>query len=143
MNARAFVSELIGTFALIFIGAGIGCIAAVARLPVLAFAVGVYLPLETMAAVFVGGMTRHLLTRNQSSEEAERRRERGVLFGSGLVGGGGLTGVLLAIWVGIRGGERIVGFPLGLSEVLDQILALATIVSLVLIIAWSARRSSE
>ena len=102
------------------------------KVPVLAFAVGVYLPLQTMAAVFVGGLTRHLITRNQDPDEAERRRERGVLFGSGLVGGGGLTGVLLALWVAVRGGRRIVGFPPHIPEYLEQALSLGTI----LLIVW-------
>jgi putative OPT family oligopeptide transporter len=121
---------------LIFIGVGIGLAASLFKIPVLAFAVGVYLPLYTMAAVFVGGLTRHLVTRNQNSEEAERRRERGVLFGSGLVGGGGLTGVLLALWVAVRGGERIVGYPPALPSYLEQGLALATILLIVTIMTW-------
>ncbi len=73
---------------LIIIGVGIGLVASLFRIPVLAFAVGVYLPLSTMAAVFLGGLARYVLTRDQIPEEAERRREQGVLFGSGLVGGG-------------------------------------------------------
>jgi putative OPT family oligopeptide transporter len=117
---------------LIFIGVGIGLGASLFKVPVLAFAVGVYLPLATMAAVFVGGLTRHLVTRNQDPDEAERRRERGVLFGSGLVGGGGLTGVLLALWVAVRGGRRIVGFPPQIPEYLEQALSLGTI----LLIVW-------
>ena len=117
---------------LIFVGVGIGLGASMFKVPVLAFAVGVYLPLHTMAAVFVGGLTRHLITRNQDPDEAERRRERGVLFGSGLVGGGGLTGVLLALWVAVRGGRRIVGFPPHIPEYLEQALSLGTI----LLIVW-------
>ena len=125
---------------LVLIGVGIGLGAAVLRLPVLAFAVGVYLPLETMAAVFLGGVARWALTRNQTPEESERRREAGVLFGAGLVGGGGLTGVLLAMWVGLRGGRAIEGFPLGLPPVGEEILALATIAALVGWLTWHVKR---
>ncbi len=121
---------------LIFIGIGIGLTASLFRIPVLAFAVGVYLPLSTMAALFLGGLLRHLLTRNQPTDKDERRRERGILFGSGLVGGGGLTGVLLALWVGIRGGRRIVGFPPDLPPWAAEALALATILTIVGIMAW-------
>jgi putative OPT family oligopeptide transporter len=97
---------------LILIGAGISVAASLFRLPVLAFAVGVYLPLDTMAAVFLGGLLRHILVNRQKHKKlAEAVRERGVLFGSGLVGGGGLMGVLLALWVAARGGERISGLP--------------------------------
>ena len=127
-------------WALILIGVGIGLVASLFKIPVLAFAVGVYLPLSTMAAVFVGGLTRHLLTRHQAPEEAERRREEGVLFGSGLVGGGGLTGVLLAIWVVARGGVPIRGFPPDLPPAAEQALALLTIAALVGLLVWHAKR---
>ncbi len=117
-------------WALIMIGVGIGLVASLIRIPVLAFAVGVYLPLSTMGAVFLGGLTRHLLTRNRAPEEAERRREQGVLFGSGLVGGGGLTGVVLALWVAVRGGERIVGLPPDIPALAEMILAGLTIAAI-------------
>ena len=128
---------------LIFVGIGIGLAAALFRFPVLAFAVGVYLPLDTMAAVFLGGLLRWLLTRGRPHGVAERRRERGVLFGSGLVGGGGLAGVLLALWVALRGGKRIDGLALELPESLQQALALATIAALLGLMLWFVRRGEE
>jgi putative OPT family oligopeptide transporter len=127
-------------WALIFIGVGIGVAASFFKIPVLAFAVGVYLPLSTMGAVFLGGLLRWALTRNQDPEEAERRREEGVLFGSGLVGGGGLTGVLLAVWVVVRGGEPIQGISLGLSPALEQVAALLTIGAIMALLAWHVKR---
>ena len=66
------------------------------KLPALAFAVGVYLPVTTMVPVFLGGLLRHLMTRNASGALKARRQEHGVLFGSGLVGGVGLMGVVIA-----------------------------------------------
>jgi len=127
-------------WALIFIGVGIGVGASFFKIPVLAFAVGVYLPLSTMGAVFLGGLLRWALTRKQTPEEAERRREEGVLFGSGLVGGGGLTGVLLALWVGARGGEPIQGFPINVSPVLVQVLAALTIGAMMALLVWHVKR---
>jgi putative OPT family oligopeptide transporter len=130
-------------WALIFIGVGIGLGAWMLRLPVLPFAVGVYLPLATMAAVFLGGLMRWNLTRGYSPEEANRRREEGVLFGSGLVGGGGLTGVMLALWVVARGGEPIQGFPLTfLPEIGQKALAALTIAALLGLMARHVRRGS-
>jgi uncharacterized oligopeptide transporter (OPT) family protein len=130
-------------WAFILIGVVIGVVASFFKIPVLAFAVGVYLPLSTMGAVFVGGLTRYFLTRHQAPEEAERRREQGVLFGSGLVGGGGLTGVVLALWVAARGGQRIEGFPLRLPDYAEQMLALFTIGAIVAILMWVATRYQE
>jgi uncharacterized oligopeptide transporter (OPT) family protein len=126
---------------LILIGVGIAAVAAMFRVPVLPFAVGVYLPLYTMSAVFCGGFLRWLLTRNVSEEEAERRREQGVLVGSGLVGGEGLTGVALAGYAAVvLGGKKIEGFPLGLSHWMDEAVALAAIGAILLLIALFACR---
>jgi len=125
---------------LILIGIGIGLAASMFKIPVLAFAVGVYLPLYTMAAVFLGGLLRWTLTRSEPAEEAERRRERGILFGSGLVGGGGLTGVLLALWVALSGGKPIPGVGIELPHVVDEALALLTIGAILWTMAWFIRR---
>ncbi len=79
------------------IGAGLAVIVDFMRLPTLAFAVGVYLPVATMVPIFFGGLLRRILEKRASSPEvAEQRRERGVLFASGLVGGEGLVGVGIA-----------------------------------------------
>jgi len=130
-------------WALILIGLVIAAVASLFKVPVLAFAVGVYLPLSTMAAVFMGGLMRWWLTRGVEPAEAERRREQGVLFGSGLVGGGGLTGVLLAVWVGIRGGRRIEGFAPDLSEPAANLLALLTIFAILGFMAYIATRGDS
>ncbi len=123
---------------LIGIGAGIVLVALALRQPVLAFAVGVYLPLSTMGAVFLGALVRHLVTRGVPRAEAERRREQGVLFGSGLVGGGGLAGVVLALWVALSGGRRITGFAPALSEPWQEALALATLLLLLALLRAAA-----
>jgi putative OPT family oligopeptide transporter len=81
---------------LVAIGAGIALLAELLRIPSLPFAVGVYLPLSTMTPVFLGGLLRWVLTRRQPESAAEARTERGVLMGSGFVGGEGLLGVGLA-----------------------------------------------
>jgi putative OPT family oligopeptide transporter len=130
-------------WALIGIGVAIGLVASMFKIPVLAFAVGVYLPLSTMGAVFLGGVVRYLVTLNQTPEIAEQRRERGVLFGSGLVGGGGLTGVILAMWVGIRGGERIEGYPPDVTHWVEMALAAVTILLILGCVAYVAKRPYE
>ena len=82
---------------LVGIGAAIALAAELLGLPSLAFAVGIYLPVATMTPVFIGGFLRWIMEkRAANAEEANERRERGVLFGSGLVGGEGLLGVGVA-----------------------------------------------
>ncbi len=89
---------------LVAIGVGLAIIAEVCRIPSLPFAVGVYLPVSTMTPLYVGGMLRWWMERNAGSEkEANERRERGVLLGSGLVGGTGLLGVAIAAAAFARG----------------------------------------
>ncbi|HUG38848.1 MAG TPA: oligopeptide transporter, OPT family [Longimicrobiales bacterium] len=82
---------------LVAIGAAIALLAELARIPSLPFAVGVYLPVSTMVPVFLGGLLRWTLQRRAPTpEEKTATRDRGILFGSGLVGGEGLIGVLIA-----------------------------------------------
>jgi len=79
------------------IGMGIALLCEVLKIPSLPFAVGVYLPVSTMTPLFLGGLLRGLFERRaKSKEEAASQRERGVLLGSGFVGGEGLLGVAIA-----------------------------------------------
>ncbi|HSL82779.1 MAG TPA: oligopeptide transporter, OPT family [Thermoanaerobaculia bacterium] len=84
-------------WAMVLIGVGIALAAEAFRIPSLPFAVGVYLPVSTMVPVFLGGLLRWWVSRRAPSEdEREERVQRGVLFGSGLVGGEGILGVGIA-----------------------------------------------
>ena len=79
------------------IGIGIALLCEIFKIPSLPFAVGVYLPVSTMTPLFLGGLLRGWFERHAKSKaEAGERRERGVLLGSGFVGGEGLLGVGIA-----------------------------------------------
>jgi putative OPT family oligopeptide transporter len=83
---------------LVAIGVGIAFACELARIPSLPFAVGVYLPVSTMTPIFVGGLIRLWMERTATNDSvAADRRERGVLLGSGFVGGEGLLGVGIAL----------------------------------------------
>lgn len=98
---------------LVGIGIVIALVAELFRIPSLPFAVGVYLPVTTMVPVFFGGILRMIMEkRASSSEEAASRREKGVLFGSGLVGGEGLLGVGIAAYAFVIG-KKPAGFGYG------------------------------
>ena len=82
---------------LVALGAGIAIVVELLRIPSLPFAVGVYLPLSTMMPVFLGGLLRFVLQRRAATDEERlARRDCGILLGSGLVGGEGLIGVVIA-----------------------------------------------
>jgi len=65
----------------------------------LSFAVGAYLPIETTAPIFLGGLVRWWVER-KTGEPAESDLGAGTLFSSGLIAGGSLAGILFAILVG-------------------------------------------
>jgi hypothetical protein len=71
--------------------------------PALAFAVGMYLPLESTTPVFLGGLARKLVDMRRGSE-AESDAGPGVLYSSGLVAGGSIMGLLTSFlgWPDVR-----------------------------------------
>ena len=64
------------------------------RVPVLAVAVGIYLPIELSAPIFLGGMISHL---SKQKENDENSKKRGLLMASGFITGEALMGILVAI----------------------------------------------
>lgn len=78
-------------------GAALAVCALIAGLPGLSFAVGVYLPLSTLAAVFVGGVVRRIVDSRRTEKALES--DPGVLAASGMIAGEGLAGVAIAILV--------------------------------------------
>jgi uncharacterized oligopeptide transporter (OPT) family protein len=83
---------------LVLSGAGLAVSALLSGVSPLAFAIGVYLPLGTMAAIFVGGCVRALSERGgrKDREGRDEGADAGILAASGLVAGEGLAGVLVA-----------------------------------------------
>ena len=70
------------------------------RFPVLAVAVGVYLPLGLSIPIFMGGVIAHVLgkkTKKLNDEDKQRKESSGLLLASGLITGEALMGVLVAV----------------------------------------------
>ena len=82
---------------LVGVGAVFAVIVTFFKIPPLAFAVGMYLPLETMTPVFIGGFIRHIVEKKYANENAEKGKDQGILLGSGLIAGEGLMGVVIAV----------------------------------------------
>lgn len=123
---------------LVAIGCGIAIVAELARIPSLPFAVGVYLPATTLTPLWIGGLIRLWAERSAKDEEAvSNRRERGILLGSGFVGGEGLLGVGIAM-VAVIKSRRPDGIG---TEWLgnDLVAALVGLTAFVLFITWFAR----
>jgi len=70
------------------------------RLPVLAVAVGIYLPIELSTPIFLGGMISHFTTSSKNNAN-----NRGLLFASGLITGEALMGILVALPIFLTGNK--------------------------------------
>jgi putative OPT family oligopeptide transporter len=104
-------------------------------LPALPFALGIYLPLSTLAAVFVGGCVRRFAER-RAKERLDV--EAGVLCASGFVAGEGLAGVLIAGWAYYTGAGRARPMP---YEAWEGWLAIAVFGIAVILLQRSTRRA--
>ena len=83
---------------LVFIGVFIAIVAEVVGIPVLPFAIGVYLPVQLNACIMVGGLIRLVMDKlRRSKEEKDAITNDGILFCSGMIAGEGLVGILLAL----------------------------------------------
>jgi uncharacterized membrane protein YcfT len=88
-------------WALVGTGSALSICAIIAGLPGLSFAVGIYLPLGTLAPVFVGGIVRRMVDSKRDGKSLDS--DPGVLAASGMIAGEGLVGVLIAFLVAAGG----------------------------------------
>lgn len=85
-------------WALVFMGVFLAIAVEVVGIPVLPFAIGVYLPVQLNACIMVGGLIRLCYDRMHKEEkEKERIISDGILYCSGMIAGEGLVGILLAL----------------------------------------------
>ena len=83
---------------LVLIGVFIALIAEVLRIPVLPFAIGVYLPIQLSACIMVGGVIRLVFEKMKCDDKSkESVISNGILYCSGMIAGEGLIGVALAV----------------------------------------------
>ena len=82
---------------LILTGVFIAIVVELIGIPVLPFAIGVYLPVQLNACIMVGGIIRLFFDKMKNTEKKEKVTNNGILFCSGMIAGEGLVGILLAI----------------------------------------------
>ena len=83
---------------LVFIGVFIAIVVEIIGIPVLPFAIGVYLPVQLNACIMVGGLIRLAMEKlNRKEEEKKEIINDGILFSSGMIAGEGLVGIVLAL----------------------------------------------
>jgi putative OPT family oligopeptide transporter len=84
-------------WALIVLGAGLAIVMQLCGVSALAFAVGVYLPLSTTMPIFIGGIIRGVVEKARKMTAEESDSSPAVLLSSGLIAGGSIAGILIAV----------------------------------------------
>ena len=118
---------------LVFIGVFLAVAAQVVGIPVLPFAIGVYLPVQLNACIMVGGLIRLAFDKMKNKEKKEKEAiiNDGVLYWSGMIAGEGLVGILLAVFALIPVGANTLSGVIDLSGKLALPTIVANIGSLV------------
>ena len=121
-------------YTLVGVGVLIGLVIALLDIPILPFALGLYLPLSLTTATMVGGIARLFVNRMSASEAPQNR---GLLFASGLVGGDAVMGVIIALFT-------IMGvIPLDKAAFLPDSLSLAFFLMFGSAIVWVTRKRTS
>ena len=92
--------------------------------PPLAFALGMYIPLELNLPLVIGGLIAHMVSRSSRDKElATKRYDKGILIASGFIAGGAIIGVVSAIlkylnverFIHLGWAEKVQGEPIALA----------------------------
>jgi putative OPT family oligopeptide transporter len=121
---------------------GIGALLAIIltwlKIPALAFALGMFIPLELNVPLLVGGAINWFVTtRSKDKTVNERRGEKGTLIASGFIAGGALMGVVSALL-------RFGGFnPINESWLANPLSEVCSLVAYILLIAYFIRATKN
>lgn len=121
------------------IGAAIALLLTFLKVPALAFALGMFIPLELNTPLVVGGLISWFVsTRSKDSELNKARQERGTLLASGFIAGGALMGVISAA---MKFGGFEYTTPVG--DTLAQIIGLVVYIALIGYLVWDSMRAKK
>ena len=113
---------------LILTGVFIAIAVEILKVPVMPFAVGMYLPFSLSAGIMAGGAVRFIVERIKGTDaEKKARTDRGVLFTSGLIAGEGLVGILLAVLTVL---DKDIAFDAGLPQFMSLVIFAALLLGL-------------
>jgi putative OPT family oligopeptide transporter len=99
---------------LVIIGIFVSLVLELCGVKSLSFAVGAYLPLSTTSTIYAGGLVKALIDRLAGkSAENESELSSGMLYSTGLVAGGSLGGIAIAVFAGVKEGYLAQIFNIG------------------------------
>ena len=122
---------------LILTGVFIAIAVEILKVPVMPFAVGMYLPFSLSAGIMAGGAVRFIVERIKGTDaEKKARTDRGVLFTSGLIAGEGIVGILLAVLT-------VLGKDIAFDAGLPQFMSLVIFAALLLGLGWLCMKKDK
>ena len=127
---------------LVFVGVFLAICLEILRIPVMPFAIGLYLPIYLNATIMIGGIVRGLLDGRKGVDEKTKTAQStdGTLYCAGMIAGEGLVGILLAIFA-------VVGISLDMSGVVNLgniggvVLMIIMILSLLKFSIWRKKKA--
>lgn len=131
---------------LVFIGVFIAIVVELVGIPVLPFAIGIYLPVQLNACIMVGGLLRLFLEKaKKNSPDRDETINNGVLFCSGMIAGEGLVGILLALFAvfGLDSALNLsarFGIPAFVSEIGSIVLFAIIILTVLKFSLWKKKK---
>ena len=135
---------------LVFMGVFLALALEVLRVPVMPFAIGLYLPIYLSCGIMVGGVIRLFLDKKKEAEAKKKEMiSNGTLYCAGMIAGEGLVGILMAVLAIIKVGDNSIGDIIGglfnLSGAAGNIVGLIVlalmILSLLKFSVWSKTKS--
>lgn len=135
---------------LVFMGVFLALALEVLRVPVMPFAIGLYLPIYLSCGIMVGGVVRLFLDKKKEAEAKKKEMiSNGTLYCAGMIAGEGLIGILMAVLAIIKVGDNSIGAIIGglfnLSGAAGNIVGLIVlalmILSLLKFSVWSKTKS--
>ena len=152
-NAMAAVIEplLSGngvSWTLLAIGAFISIFMNWLKVPPLAFALGMFIPLQLNTPLVVGGLLNHWFSKSTKNEKLNTARvNRGILISSGFIAGAALFGVIGALILFFTGKEDSMNLinwsKIANGETIMEILALVAFILLLVYFVWESFKAKE
>ena len=127
---------------LVFVGVFLAIALEILRIPVMPFAIGLYLPIYLNASIMIGGVVRMFMDRRKNVDEETKTKQTtdGTLYCAGMIAGEGLVGILLAIFA-VFGINVSIGESVNFGNIGGVILMVIMILCLLKFSLW--KKSKE
>ncbi|MBD5489310.1 MAG: hypothetical protein HDR13_11065 [Lachnospiraceae bacterium] len=127
---------------LVFIGVFLALGLEILRVPVMPFAIGLYLPIYLNASIMVGGVVRMVMDARKNVDEKTKERQAtdGTLYCAGMIAGEGLVGILLAL-LAVGGISMDLSGSLNLGNIGGVVLMIVMILCLLKFSLWKKSKN--